>query len=183
MQITGGRVSFKRQYQPEQYGSKGAEVELSFSLAEGEVLGKQLDQVGVQVVAKALELLGKKVGPDDTAKIETTTAGTPKTAKPKTKADLEKEQAVKLGVKSEAAGDGEDIGFDEDAEEAQPEISDAELSTAMNHKVAELKTAHGNAAPKLIKTLINTFVEPPKKSGDIPQKLRGQFLKKLKELK
>lgn len=76
----------------------------------------------------------------------------------------------------------EDLGFDEDAIESQPEITDAALSTAMNRKVAVLKAKHAGAAPTLIKALINTFVEPPKKSHDIPQNLRGEFLKKLEAL-
>ena len=56
------------------------------------------------------------------------------------------------------------------------------LSSAMNRKVADLKGKHGGAAPKLIKELINKFVEPPKKSHDIPQNLRGQFLAQLAAL-
>jgi hypothetical protein len=42
---------------------------------------------------------------------------------------------------------------------------------------------HGGAAPTMIKALINTFVEPPKKSHDIPQTSRAEFLRKLAELK
>ena len=34
-----------------------------------------------------------------------------------------------------------------------------------------------------VKALIAKFVEPPKKSHDIPQNLRHDFLKKLEELK
>jgi hypothetical protein len=39
MQITSGRVVYKRTIQPAQFESKSAEIELSFSLAEGEELG------------------------------------------------------------------------------------------------------------------------------------------------
>lgn len=60
MQITGGKISFKRSFQPEQYGSKGAEVEISFLLAEGEEIGNKLDAVGVMVKGKALELCNLK---------------------------------------------------------------------------------------------------------------------------
>jgi hypothetical protein len=92
------------------------------------------------------------------------------------KAKAEPEKSVEEQV-------GEDLGgFDEDAVESQPKITDAALSAAMNRKVAELKPKHQGAAPKLIKELINTFVEAPKKSHDIPQNLRGQFLKKLEAL-
>ena len=76
----------------------------------------------------------------------------------------------------------EDPGFDEDAAEL-PEVTQDQLTSAMNRKVAELKGAHGGAAPTMIKALIAKFVEPPKKSHDIPQNLRHDFLKKLEELK
>ena len=56
------------------------------------------------------------------------------------------------------------------------------MSAAMNKKVGELKVVHAGAAPKLVKELINKFVEPPKKSHDIPQNLRAEFLKKLEAL-
>ncbi len=76
----------------------------------------------------------------------------------------------------------EDPGFNEDAAEL-PEVTQDQLTSAMNRKVAELKGAHGGAAPTMIKALIAKFVEPPKKSHDIPQNLRHDFLKKLEELK
>ena len=62
-QITGGRVSFKRSFQPEQYGSRGAEAELSFSVAEGEDLLKAnewLDRCGRLAQDKVMELVYAK---------------------------------------------------------------------------------------------------------------------------
>lgn len=209
MQIIGGKVSFKRAYQPEQYGSKGAEVEISFSLGEGEELGTKLDEVGVLVKNKTLELCGIRTEKVGAAPPDVKLEPAPKAEVPaKTKADLEKEQTDKLNAKvktekkpapkSEAApapakekavepeAEGEDLGgatFDEDAEENQPDVTGEVMSQAMNAAVARLNKVHGGAAPKLVKALIATFVEPPKKSHDIPQKMRHEFLKKLAELK
>lgn len=57
-QITSGRVVFSRTVQPAQFESKRSEVELSFVLAEGEELGKTLEDIGVLVKAEALKLVG-----------------------------------------------------------------------------------------------------------------------------
>jgi membrane protein involved in colicin uptake len=62
-QITGGKVSFKRSFQPEQYGSRGAEAELSFVVAEGEDLLKAnewFDRCGKLAQAKVMELVYAK---------------------------------------------------------------------------------------------------------------------------
>lgn len=58
MQITGGRVVYARTVQPAQYESKKSEVELSFTLDEGEKLGNALEEVGEIVQEKALALVG-----------------------------------------------------------------------------------------------------------------------------
>jgi hypothetical protein len=62
-QITGGRVSFKRQFQPEQYGSRGAEAELTFVVGEGEDLLKAnewFDRCGKLAQEKVMELVYAK---------------------------------------------------------------------------------------------------------------------------
>ena len=211
MQVTGGRVSFKRSYQPEQYGSKGAEVEISFSMAEEEVLTTQLDEVGKLVKAKVLQLCNIKTEalgnapPDVVAAAKVTVEPVKEKPKAKTKADLEAEKLASLGVKSPksdaapasakeqssaaAAPEGEDLGgFNEDATE-EPEIPDTELSSAMNATVGRLNPSNANTTPKLIKALIQTFkphdfpADGVFKSGQIPQNMRKQFLAKLKELK
>src|ERR1017187_8769419 len=104
MQINGGKVSFKRSYQPEQYGSKGAEVEISFSMAEEEVLTTQLDDVGKLVKAKVLQVCNIKTeargnAPPDVvaaAKVEWKT----EPVKARTKADLEVEKKADLAAKA-----------------------------------------------------------------------------------
>jgi hypothetical protein len=213
MQITGGKVSFKRSYQPEQYGSKGAEVEISFMMAEGEELGTKLDDVAKIVKTKALQLCNIKTealgnAPPDVVKVaekiieqalaEPTEAKAEKPAKAKgrTKADLEAEKIAAAGggkATVEAAKvepEGEDLGatFNEDAT-PEPEIPDTELSSAMNATVGRLNPSNGNTTPKLIKALIQTFkphdfpADGVFKSGQIPQNMRKQFLAKLKEMK
>lgn len=227
MQITGGKVAFKRSYQPEQYGSKGADVEITFTLQEGEELGAQLDHVGNLVKAQVLRLCNIKTealgnAPADVVKAGTITGTTiapkdvvvgtvtpkPETTKPpkgRTKSDLEAEKIAAAGgttpPKSEAASapakdqaaepeqsEGEDIeGFNEDDTPA-PEISDVELSSAMNATVARLDPTNGKTTAKLIKALIQTFkphdfsAAAQFKSAQIPQALRKQFLEKLKTL-
>jgi hypothetical protein len=59
-QINGGTVTFKRSFQPEQYGSRGAEVALSFTIFEGEELGDMLDRAGALARDKVMELVYAK---------------------------------------------------------------------------------------------------------------------------
>lgn len=63
MQITGGKVSFSRSVQPAQYESKKAEVEITFTLAEGEALGTTLDLAAATAQNKALEMVGLQKPP------------------------------------------------------------------------------------------------------------------------
>ena len=62
-QVTGGKVSFSRKFQPEQYGSRGAEAEISFIVAEGEDLlqaNEWFDRAGRMAQAKVMELVYAK---------------------------------------------------------------------------------------------------------------------------
>lgn len=196
--ITGGSVKYGRTVKTGDFENKRVDVELTFNVGEGEDHAAVLQAAAKEAHEKAHAMLGIKPASAQTAAIATE----PKPEKQPTKeasaaamnaADAEKKkpgpkpkakEEPKPEVKPAVAPEGEDIeGFDEDAAETQPEITDTALSAAMNRKVAELKPAHGGAAPKLIKELINKFVEPPKKSHDIPQNLRAEFLKKLEALK
>jgi len=58
MQVTGGRVSYGRTVSPAQYESKRSDVELSFTLAEGEQLGESLRQASELVRAEVHRVLG-----------------------------------------------------------------------------------------------------------------------------
>lgn len=99
MQITGGKVTFQRSVQPAQYETKKAEVELAFTLSEGESLEGKLDEVAAIAQAKALELVGLK--PATTTVKPTSVPATKPATEPKgkTKQDLEAEQNAKLNGK------------------------------------------------------------------------------------
>lgn len=190
-QITGGSVKYGRTCKTGDFENKRVDVELTFLVAEGEDHAAVLQQVAKEAHNKAHAMLGIKTA---TAKAETPTDPKPAPAqrglkgKEAAAASMNARDTTKLKVTpspAEIAAEGEDFGegFNEDAPETQPEITDVALSAAMNRKAADLKPAHGGAAPKLIKALINTFVEPPKRSHDIPQNLRAEFLKKLDAMK
>lgn len=106
MQITGGRVIFARSVQPAQYETKKAEVEITFTLAEGEELGTTLDRAAEVAQAKALEMVGLQkpktiqFGSAEPADMPGQNAQTLKS--PRTKADLEREQTEALSAKAGA---------------------------------------------------------------------------------
>ena len=209
--ITGGEVSYGRTMKTGDFENKRVDVKLSFSVEEGEDHSAILQAAAREAHDKAHAMLGIKkqdapVEPSATVADDALAAA--KTAAVAKGDNLAKARAAKVAKAAEQKGDvlfekggnpnalgpapaetktdaeDDDAGiFNEDAVESQPEITDAALSTAMNRKVAVLKEKHAGAAPTLIKALINTFVEPPKKSHDIPQALRAQFLAKLEALK
>lgn len=75
--ITGGRVAFGRSVQPAQYENKKAEVELTFSIMEGEPHEAFLDFVAKEAKAKALEMVGLvAVAPGSAPKAETALTAT-----------------------------------------------------------------------------------------------------------
>lgn len=59
---------------------------------------------------------------------------------------------------------------------AAPDITDAELTSAVTKKNAQIKN------PVAIRQCIGTFVKPPKGLIDIPKELRADFLAKLDKL-
>lgn len=111
MQITGGRVTFGRSVQPAQYETKKAEVEITFSFAEGENLEGKLDLAASIAQDKALEMVGLKKGPANVAGGVMSMApgtypgkeveGTPLPPKAKTKADLEADKINELAKATE----------------------------------------------------------------------------------
>lgn len=210
MQITGGKVTFTRGIQPAQFETKKAEVEISFTLAEGEELGAGLDRAAELAQGKALELVGlKKPAVTAGSTAQTTQEATPKTAGP-TKADLEAEKATELAAKAaraEAAkgkavvfpkaDDGIDMtdadkpAISTGGERVDPAemSSDDDLLMGTAPEVSDVdltstitRKNHAIKNPTAIKALIGTFVVPPKGSRDIPQALRADFLAKLELL-
>lgn len=207
--ITGGEVTYGRTVKTGDYENKRVDVKLTFTVEDDADHSAILQAAAKEAHAKAHEMLGIK--PAMIAAVDNMKAGAiiAAGAKEAAAAALNEADKAKRGpgrppkdkaetmppglkiVEAKAEPEktveeqiGEDLAeFNEDAAEAQPDITDTMLSTAMNRKVAELKPKHAGAAPKLIKELINTFVEPPKKSTDIPKDKRALFLKKLEELK
>ena len=193
-QITGGRVVFSRSVQPAQYESKKAEVEITFAVPEGAVLGDFLDKAGAMAQDKALELVGLKKGPQvaQPAQEPTKTAPTATPVEPKpagrTKADLEAEATAKAGGKpavtmpaistgeerTDPAQAADEWGAEELVAEA---VSDAAMKDACSKRNQVIKK------PQAIKALIAEYVAFPKGCADIAQADRPAFLKKLAELK
>ena len=74
MHISSGRVVYLRSVQPAQYETKKAEVELTFSLAEGEELGDHLNYVSSLAMARAHQMVG--IAAPDVVKEQTAAADT-----------------------------------------------------------------------------------------------------------
>lgn len=62
MPITSGRVMFSKTIQERQFEPKHAEVEISFTVGEGELLGELLDEAKDIVKQEALGLVGTRSG-------------------------------------------------------------------------------------------------------------------------
>ena len=199
--ITGGEIKYGRTVKTGDFENKRVDVALTFTVEDGEDHADIVQAAAKEAHDKAHAMLGIKVTADKPVSA-TEPKPEPKADKApagRTKADIEAETTAALKTKAvkapkapkpaattvapPTAPAADDFSeFNEDAVESQPEITDAAMSTAMNKKVGELKVVHAGAAPKLVKELINKFVEPPKKSHDIPQNLRAEFLKKLEAL-
>lgn len=60
MPITSGRVMFSKTIQERQFEPKHAEVEIVFTVGEGETLDQLLDDAKVIVKQEALDLVGTR---------------------------------------------------------------------------------------------------------------------------
>lgn len=139
--ITGGEVEYGQTVKTGDYENKKVSVKLTFAVEDGEDYNEVLNSVAHEAHAKAKQMLGAKAAAPVTPK----PAATPKPAMKPTK------EASAAAMNAREA-EGEDMSeFNEDADEAQPEIPDDAMSSAMNRTVARLKAVHGQAAPKLIK--------------------------------
>jgi hypothetical protein len=199
-QITAGKVSFARSVQPAQYETKKAEVELSFSLAEGEELGAFLDDVAAKAQEKALQMVGlvKVYGISTIDKppnaldtklqeaVEKQKAKEAYAAKQLSAEELDKRIVAKaLAEKSNTAKDIASLDVtptppadpDADLLAVPKEVTDQDLVAAVTRKNQELKD------PKKIHALRETFVKLPKGLRDIPAADRPRFLAELEALK
>ena len=183
--ITGGSVKYGRTVKTGDFENKRVDVELQFGVDDGEDHAVILQLASKEAHDKAHAMLGLKKAEEVKAPLVNEPKAEPKAEKPKgkTKADLEAEKKADLEKpKAEPKPEpkkADDNAFDEAAPENEPEVTDMMISTALNKQIAILKPKHGEAAGKLLRALIAEFVEPPKKSSDIPQNVRGTFLKKL----
>ncbi len=128
-QITGGKVSFRRNVQPAQYEGREANVEIGFAVDEGapdEAVQAILTKAGDMAKGKVLELIANDKAPAaGAATVKTTETKPAKETKPpkdtkpagKTKADLEAELTAKLSGKPAVA---------DELTETKPQISSGE---------------------------------------------------------
>lgn len=210
MQITGGRVSFRRIVQPAQYESKEGLVELTFVVDEGAGDKAQafLDITAQMAQAKALEMVGLK--PTTSTKVpdlKVVEKETPVSeATQKAKDEAKAKAAAKLNAKEKAAPKGDLDGLDDkpqiskSPEDRKPAdeldgldkdvLGDPDgLDTATKEVTdVELRDAvsgwvskNKNAAA--VKELRTKFAGPPPKGlNDIPQDKRVAFLLELNKL-
>lgn len=119
MQIMGGKVTYARTVQPAQYESKKAEVEISFTLSDGEEMGDSLDRAGNWAMQKCHEMVG-------ITKTVPVTATAEKLA--------EKVEAIAEGVKAAAETQKETKG--KGKTQAEKDAAKAEAAAKMNGKKA-----------------------------------------------
>lgn len=209
MNITGGRIIFGRTVQPAQYESKKSEVELAFTLAEGEELGTSLDIVGAQVQAKALELVGLRPsglvvaklaeipiihdqhGPAAPAPVieKTTTRKMPSKKKPDiavgdlttaTPAQVHNAIGDVLGDVPQIRKNPEDRKEPEQLELADAPITDKDLGDLCNRAAGRLLTTHGAEASKKVRELIQKYAP---RVAEIAADKRKAFKAELEALK
>lgn len=144
MQITGGTVSFLRSVQPAQYETKKAEVILTFTLGEGELLEDKLDAVATLAQSKALEMVGAP---------KTGAAAIIGGAATRTKADIEKEMADKLKAADTATKEDKVTKRPPSAKKAADEAKAAAEAVALPDEGTNVRTQHtvkegtGNSSP------------------------------------
>lgn len=206
MQITGGKVAYLRSVQPAQYETKRCEVEITFTLGEGETLSNQLDIAAKAAMDKVHEVVGLKAAPAaGTSKVTTTPKNTtPPATDPKAdaaanmtareqKAQAQKAPktppastgaAISTGGERKPSDDGLDFDLDPGKPAEAPALTDKDLTAAVNKKHGELSKTLGQAAAPKVRELIAKYAgELPKQLRDIPADKRTEFLAALAELK
>lgn len=189
--ITGGQVVFGTTKNLGDYNSKKAEVTLTFQIDEGADPSDIVSATGQECMRHVAEMLNGKAPAAAAPKVETVVNDAEKVAAAKALNDKAAGKTVKepppgVTVKETAKPkepEGEDLDGDEfNEDEVILDVTDEQMSAALNQAVGRLKPKHGNKASMVVKELIVQFVDPPKKAHDIPQQQRPQFLQKLKDL-
>lgn len=130
MQIMGGKVTYARTVQPAQYESKKAEVEISFTLSDGEEMGDSLDRAGNWAMQKCHEMVG-------------ITKPAPMAATAEKIA--EKVEAIAEGVKAAAEAPKDTKG--KGKTQAEKDAAKAEAAAKMNGKKATAPLPDPDALP------------------------------------
>jgi hypothetical protein len=197
--ISGGTVEYSERRRMGDFEHREVKVVLSFSTCEGDHRDI-LRQAATAAQTTCIELHRQAVP------VKTTTMGRPPGTKNKMPAVPHLDMAT---VRAQLADDADDVpaeelaprqeavkeavkevstagdGIVDDVNEAKlPDITDKELQEATARHNQKLVTAGVVDGTKRIKELIYMFVGgPPKRTGDIPQSRRREFLAKLEGIK
>lgn len=136
MQIMGGKVTYARTVQPAQYESKKAEVEISFTLSDGEEMGDSLDRAGNWAMTKCHEMVGITKPTHATEKTMAAIADGVQAAKD---ARHIEEVTNPLGLPKETKGKGKT--------QAEKDAAKAEAAAKMNGKKATAPLPDPDALP------------------------------------
>ena len=192
-QVTGGQVRITQRKKIGDYEHREVEALLTFGVDEGHDYQDVFDRAGQAVCEKVEQLhLGLvKRGPGRPPGAKNKVQETVHTAEP-TQTDLEHAiAAAKSAPEPEKPAQAvEDIvpapepdpaEVVEDVQEAAlPDVTDADLVSGCAQKNQKLVTAGDKEGTKRIKELIYLYAgPPPKRSSDIPQARRREFLAKL----
>lgn len=195
-QITGGRVVYGRTVQPAQFESKRSEVELTFSVEDGNFDEAALDKVIETAITKAHEMVGVAPAPKSTrkAKVDTTslTKVEVKTLEEKPKGDdialdvlnTEKASAEDAKIKAAAALNAKDEKKAK-ADALDDLLGDVTATPAKTYTDMDLvdvvnKTNAAISNPPAIKAVCRKYTAQAIK--DIPQDKRAAFVADLEAL-
>lgn len=206
-QITNGKVSFGRTVKTGDYENKRVDVEIAFSVGEGEDHTSILEQAGALAVGKAHELLGLKTAGSVPAQQPPVTSAPERPASPPAAASPPKRAAA---PKKPPVVDVGPISKEEIAEataaRAAPPVEDDHAQAAVEGAAdptafteddlvgtapeiteaqlvdacAKKQSATGNGIA--IKQLIYKYVAPPKSVREIEPARRQDFLNELAKL-
>ncbi len=199
-QLTSGTVKYGRTVNGGDYNSKRADVELTFTVAEGEEEGAAVQHVSELAVFKCHEILHKlsagassrpnadkpisaPAATEVAAPAETPAAPAkrqpgrpPKNKGPATDPTEVQEptHTTDTAASADAGSPAEDPSeVVEDWSAAAPEVTDVDLTAAISKHNAKVKN------PQAIRQLIGKYVPSPGQARDIAQAQRSAFLVEL----
>lgn len=209
--VTGGKITFSETRQLAQYEPRQVQVELAFSIEDGEELDSFLDVVSSKAAARVKAMLtGTVVKSADVVPPQKATPpveATPEETKPaprsgrgraKSKDPLEADEddaqvellqkaVAKTPEPTKAALDLPDDTEDDflsgsTEDEAEDDITDVMLTSAATKKNEWFRKKDGQPNPVAIKKLIGKFTKPPHHISSIAKDQRRAFLDALEAL-